>query len=763
MEKIPGKPNFHRISKERAELRRALQEAGLTPSDVHSPEKGPEPAPELQGLKGARGIVGRRLAGAYTRSDEAAKEFKAAVSASEGAYKLSDAKKFLAGQRESDKRMRAGGIDEAQTTAEMGLVYQEAAETLSEQERISIEILKNARDAHSNGGAAKEPLIRASREALSEIGAHGRELSTEHPSEYHAAELVRYARNLREEGHIARVPSVEHNLQEIGSRMVSGKPMFLHGPTGTGKTSLARLSAKALSGIEAEMIYCNPQTRESSVWGKTGIRPAEGGSIQTVDIFGPLARAMDEGKASIFDEFTALPKEQMSFVKGIFNAKPGDMVNVVGNGRVRIKPGFQMIFTANLKSDKNPERQDLPPEIAREFEQNNLEVGYTPPDESYDIMLARLMQPDGSVHLSRHDLTSTLPKLCEAIADVQRAYTGELDATMKNQIRETGSTGLKKLVFTQGTVENILDAWQLERKVGTASRSFVEFLDGRLETALTFKEYPASDRKIAAKILALKGFLATSSPARLSLSADTFAFSALHRDAKATAELVRLSSLEEDISLSAIAELDPFGRRARAVADEAREFAPQGAEATPHAVHSLDPEELVEENKPFLSQTFKGWYDAAASKVEQKAQVLSPLQVDYAALAQEQDAKKFGEYIVNPEAHNADFEHAKVEILDLSNMVGKPRHEVAAYLAQTYGAERIAGIEYWKWVAENPTKAPQELKDGNYHYFFGSPLCDRDGCWSVPCVLWKGSAFERGASWLGSGWGSRGRVVLLEI
>ena len=38
------------------------------------------------------------------------------------------------------------------------------------------------------------------------------------------------------------------------------------------------------------------------------------------------------------------------------NAKIGDSVNIVGNGRVKIERGFHMTFTANLKSEKNPER-----------------------------------------------------------------------------------------------------------------------------------------------------------------------------------------------------------------------------------------------------------------------------------------------------------------------------------------------------------------------------------------------------------------------
>jgi len=248
-------------------------------------------------------------------------------------------------------------------------------------------------------------------------------IKEEHPGSYRAHELISYKKGLHQEGHIAPVPSVKEGLDQIGDRMVIGKPMFLHGPTGTGKTSLARLAAERFTGQPPEIVYCNPQTRESHIWGKTGLRPAQGelgraGAIETVDIFGPLAKAMKEGKAVIFDEFTALPKEQQVFIKGILNAKPGDTVNVVNNGQITIKPGFQMIFTANLKSEKNPERQDLPPEIAREFEQNNLEIQYTPKDESYDIMLARLMNPDGSIDMSWHDLNATLPKFCEAMAEI---------------------------------------------------------------------------------------------------------------------------------------------------------------------------------------------------------------------------------------------------------------------------------------------------------------------------------------------------------
>ena len=104
-------------------------------------------------------------------------------------------------------------------------------------------------------------------------------IETENPIAFRANELVSYNKGLHQEGHIAPTPSVQKAFSEIGSRMISGKPMFLHGPTGAGKTSLARFAANHFTNKDAEMVYCTPQTREASIWGKTGIRPTEGGGI----------------------------------------------------------------------------------------------------------------------------------------------------------------------------------------------------------------------------------------------------------------------------------------------------------------------------------------------------------------------------------------------------------------------------------------------------------------------------------------------------
>ncbi|MFH0755273.1 MAG: AAA family ATPase [bacterium] len=400
------------------------------------------------------------------------------------------------------------------------------------------------------------------------------------------AELIEYKQNLSESGHICITPTVAKYLEAIGDRMLTGKSVFLHGPTGTGKTSLARFAATHFTGKDPEMVFCNPQTKESNVWGKTGIKPTPSGAIETVEIYGPLAKAMVEGKTVIFDEFTALPKEQMVFIKGIFNAKVGDKINIVGNGIVEIKSGFQMIFTANLKSEKNPERQELPPEVAREFEQNNIKINYIDKEEAYDVMLTRLLNKDGSLDMSYYDLNTTLPNLAQVMNEIQESYTNTTDKEVARKAGVLDASGkvhsLKKFVMTQGSVEDILFSWNIEKKMKKTGRSFSEFLDERFKTALTFEEYSKEDRILVAKILASRGFLLTLTPKELNLPNDVFAFNTIKamRGVDAIEKLKTESGNIKHLNLKEVSELDPFNKRATLMKKQAEELLESGAEET---------------------------------------------------------------------------------------------------------------------------------------------------------------------------------------
>lgn len=738
---MESQPNFHEISKERKVLRKALNE---TPKSIK-----PAVEKEINPLNEKAGEFSIEKIGGLSKAKERLKKDK----------------------KEAEENEKNRWIDEEAIKTELGQTYIEISELSKKlKETGDFEMSLLLRRKNNPYTDSLDIVINAAKKEKSNLEHQLSHLSETSPTAMRATELVEYKKGLHKEGHIAETPSVKEYLGEIGQRMIAGKPMFLHGPTGTGKTSLARKSAESLMGTKPYMVYCNPQTRESNIWGKTGIKPTEGGGIQTVDIYGPLAKAMQEGKVVIFDEFTALPREQMVFIKGIFNAKPGDTVSIVGNGETKIAPGFQMIFTANLKSEKNPERAELPPEIAREFEQNNLEINYTPKEEAYDIMLARLMDKDGSVNLSYHDLNITLPKFCEAMSEVQTAYTGELNTEMTQITQTAGVSGkppsLKKLVFTQGTVENIIDAWNIEQQTKRSQQTFVEFLDQRLKTALTFKEYPEADRILTAKILASKGFLRTLTEKDLSLPSNTLNFDVARkmRGEEAKTELITDSSKTRHLSIKEVAELDPFKLRQRKAIERAEEFLPEEEETKPE-------NQPAQSYEQFFKETMKNswnWKDEVIAKFIDTPISQDPRTLPWQVKEKDIDADKLGEYTINPDTANIDWSTIspdKIKVFNLENMQGKKLSEVAEYIISNFPSSKykIPGIEYWKYILENPDKAPTQLKDGKYHFFFGSILRGGRGHFDVPYASWDGSSFDRDGSWLGSSCYSDYCLVLLEI
>lgn len=770
--------NFYDVGRQREVLRRDLKDLGVQPVEVKKRLADGEDLTEyIESLGGAAALLGPEIVEEIKKLSGVASTFS--IKEQGG---LSKAKERLRQDRHIAEQ--SAWLDEPAITREIGPEYQTLEKVRADHESLLEIEMRWLRENRVNPQAAvaRQGVLSSAREKMSVLERQQQELVELHPMAARARDLMSYKRGLHESGHIAEVPLVHEQLEEVANRLVDGKAMLLYGPTGTGKTSLARLAAKRFTGKEAEMVYCNPQTREANIWGKVGIRPTPGGGIETVDVYGPLARAASEGKVAVFDEFTALPREQMVFLKGVLNAKPGDTINIMGNGQVEVKPGFQMIFTANLKSEKNPERQEMPPEMAREFEQNNLKIEYTPPDQAYDIMLARLTNADGSIDLSWKDLNETLPNLCRAMAEIQLAYAGDLSAEAARLLQVANISGqapsLKKLVLTQGTVENMLASWQTRRETGNTPSTFAEFLDQRLSIGLKFEEYSESDRLLAAKILAAKGLLRTLDEKDLKLPPEAFDFDAVRglRGEQARSELVEQSAKVQHISLTQVTQLDPFGMRAKEAVAAAAEFLPE----TPVQAETAgaDVESLKPSLQAFLLDTFKTrWgYNAEQMRVAEAniaPEIIAPAAIDWEQRKENVDPALSGQYTLNPETAGINFESidpTKIEILDLASLRGKSLAEVGRYIVDTYGATHdVPGLEYWQYVLENPDKMPQVMKDdqlsgryGNAYFNFGSLVRGSYGAWVVPCAQWGDGQWGRVARRIGVGWVGGCRVVLLK-
>jgi hypothetical protein len=97
----------------------------------------------------------------------------------------------------------------------------------------------------------------------------------------------------------------------------------------------------------------------------------------------------------------------------------------------------------------------------------------------------------------------------------------------------------------------------------------------------------------------------------------------------------------------------------------------------------------------------------------------------------------------------------KYKILKLDEFVGKELGEVKNYLDKNY-AGKLA-------TEEDLKNLPDECKDGNWYYTFGSLVRNSDGHWCLPYTSWFGSEWCSGSGLLWYGWLRDFRVVLLDI
>ena len=101
--------------------------------------------------------------------------------------------------------------------------------------------------------------------------------------------------------------------------------------------------------------------------------------------------------------------------------------------------------------------------------------------------------------------------------------------------------------------------------------------------------------------------------------------------------------------------------------------------------------------------------------------------------------------------------------MDMSEFVGRSRAEVMKAVAEQCGQNlNMPGLEYQKYLLENPDQFPEEMKDGKFYYFMGSTIRVQDGYTNVPATNWVGNKQHQLAGWLDHGWGENDRVVVIE-
>jgi hypothetical protein len=175
----------------------------------------------------------------------------------------------------------------------------------------------------------------------------------------------------------------------------------------------------------------------------------------------------------------------------------------------------------------------------------------------------------------------------------------------------------------------------------------------------------------------------------------------------------------------------------------------------------------------FWKDTYKQWGHDTSSMTF-TPEFTPPTAINFTEFSEQpDDTKEFGRYLTNPETAFLDYETlGEPFIFDPNTDQGyqnwliqhnrtKGVASVMDYVHETYaGTHHLPGIEYQKYLFENPDKVPQSMKDGNLYYFPGTAFRSSGGLWHAPYGYWDGGVCYRDGYGVRIGWNSRKRVVL---
>ncbi len=330
-------------------------------------------------------------------------------------------------------------------------------------------------------------------------------------------------------------PSREEYFKKITEHLVvvdQNRPLLLAGETGTGKTRLARAVSQRLTG---------KSPYEVGEEAKTDIRPLLGSRALDADgsyiNYGQLGQALtgketsrDEKAAAggIFymDEMNGYPPDALrSLTKQISGRRAGEEITFAAwaGKKEKLSPNFGFLGSANLPSEKHPDRADLPVEVARELA--TLEVDYPPQSldnpELYEMMLAALMDKNNRLRLSQEELAPAYKEIADApanekqeeldtdpaaggtlwrfanlVGEVQKSYKGQDNVL---QATDGDASYLRVAVLDPGLVLSWLSAYR--KSVSREQMNLETFLAEKLNNWAEQKTYPEEDRNLLHKFI----------------------------------------------------------------------------------------------------------------------------------------------------------------------------------------------------------------------------------------------------------------------
>ena len=312
--------------------------------------------------------------------------------------------------------------------------------------------------------------------------------------------LLEYRRQLLNSGFV-ETPSIREEVMKIVSHSQLGIPVLLRGHLGTGKTEIALHVARKYFGYEPEFISGSEEATKYDIYGRTqiGVRPekdrirefehhmreymkwnpdapkeelkeVEKQYYQAIVVkglttsffhYGPLVRAMREGKPIIIDEMDGIPHSIIMRLNHVLTRRAGDTVRVQENGGddIIVKKGFTVLATGNIKSARY-KREELDAAFLSRWWSSD--INYPPQQETYEILVASLLDKRGNLQIKNSYDLDDLKRLTEAAAEIQRIFAGEqVDyfGEGADAAREIPAS-LKKSVLSLRHLWNIVKPWK---------------------------------------------------------------------------------------------------------------------------------------------------------------------------------------------------------------------------------------------------------------------------------------------------------------
>jgi len=379
--------------------------------------------------------------------------------------------------------------------------------------------------------------------------------------------LQEYQRQLKSD-RFAETPSRKELVDRIGTLIAEGKKILLTGETGTGKTELWFHTARELFETKGQYVTGRPDLTLYEVYGRTGIGRQEGGERGDVFREGKLTKSFHsrdgKGEPFLWDEFDNTKNEVIMGTKTHLNARPGTTISIQMDGERDYTIGSDWAFgaTANIKSARYQTRVELDPAIVRMFDES-VRVGYMPPDELYDILVASMLDKRGGLSLTTEDAQDTLAHYVDAIDWIQSAFQGKKVFTNREQTeflpaRGGATTGkpatLKEAILDPGRALSMLAGYEQAKAKGVSLRNY---LNEQIFRFIDNENYPEDDRYYLVEIFALKGFFGDWDAGRFGLAGlDTSTLRRWNAGVKAGAEI----DSDAYIPPEQVALLDPCGK-----------------------------------------------------------------------------------------------------------------------------------------------------------------------------------------------------------